>query len=145
MHRFLMIFGSKKMLKMGPKIDPKITQNAHRARLRPGTLPGSILGSFLAPGSVAHGPLLGPFWMPKLIKTCPWFQIRSKMLESWKNLPFWKGSGRVGRNLRNLPNQSFGFKITDVARYGQIWADTHTSAVRERSARASETSSAREP
>ena len=61
MHRFLMIFGPKMMPKMAPKIDPKITQNAHRARLRPGTLPGSILGSFLLPGSVAHGPFLGPF------------------------------------------------------------------------------------
>ena len=106
MHRFLMIFGSRMVPKMDPKIDPKITQNAHRARLRPGTLLGSILGSFLAPGSVAHGPLLELFCMPKLIKTCPWLQIRLKLWESWKNLPFWRGFGRVGPNLKKSTKTS---------------------------------------
>ena len=52
---------------------------------------------------------------------------------------FWRGSGRVGRNLKNVPKQTFGFKITDVTRYGQIWAHTQVrcaSAARERAQRA---------
>ena len=44
---------------MDPKIDPKIAQNARKARLRPGTLPGWILGSFLVDFGGHFGALFG--------------------------------------------------------------------------------------
>ena len=44
---------------MGPKMDPKIMQNARKARLRLGTLPVCILGSFLVDFGGRFGALFG--------------------------------------------------------------------------------------
>ena len=55
--------------------------------------------------------------------------MKSRVLEG-----FWAGRP----NLENVPKQTFGFKITDVTRYGQIWAHTHKRGARAQ--RASERS-----